>query len=314
MATYTAHSAIGQREDLADTIYQISPSDTPFISSVGRGKATNSYHEWQTDSLTAAASNAAVEGAAASSITVTPTTRLGNRTQISQKTVAVSGTLEATTKAGRKSEMAYQMAKEAKSLKKDMEFALLSNQVSAAGNSSTARALGGLQTWIGANGDFGTSGVTGASGTTARTQGTDRTFTETILKTVVKETYEAGGDPSVLMVNPGHKQTVSGFAGIAAQRYMAPADQQTTIIGAADVYLGDFGQLSVVPNRIMVAGNACSDVAFVLSPDMAKVAYLRDFQKNEIARVGDAETQQLVVEYTLEVSAPSAHGLCADLT
>ncbi len=205
------------------------------------------------------------------------------------------GTEEAVDKAGRKSEKAYQLAKASAEIKRDMETTLLSNQASTNGNSSTARKLGGLQTWLATNGDFGTSGVAGASGTTTRTNGTNRTFDEATLKTVVKEVYTAGGNPKVLMVNPGHKQLVSAFTGIAAQRFMAPADAPTTIIGAADVYLSDFGTISVVPNRFMTSTNTCDEAAFVLDTDMAAVAYLRPFQTNELAKTGDAEVTQLLV-------------------
>jgi len=315
MATYQTYTAIGQREDLSDIIYNISPTDTPFMSSIGKTKATAVYHEWQVDSLAAASlSNAAVEGADATSATMGVTTRAGNRTQIFQKTVQIAGTLEAVDKAGRKSEKAYQLAKASSEVKRDMELTLLSNQVAAAGNSSTARTLGGLQAWLATNGDFGTSGVAGASGTTARTDGTDRTFTEAILKTVVKEVYTAGGNPKVLMVNPAHKQTVSAFAGIAAQRYMAPSNEATTIIGAADVYLSDFGTMSVVPNRFMNATNACDETAFVIDPDMLAVAYLRPFATNELAKTGDSEKTQLICEATLEVKNEGAHGIIADLS
>ena len=315
MATYQTYTAIGQREDLSDIIYNISPTDTPFMSSIGKTKATAVYHEWQVDSLAAASlSNAAVEGADASSATMGVTTRAGNRTQIFQKTVQIAGTLEAVDKAGRKSEKAYQLAKASSEVKRDMELTLLSNQVAAAGNSSTARTLGGLQAWLATNGDFGTSGVAGASGTTARTDGTDRTFTEAILKTVVKEVYTAGGNPKVLMVNPAHKQTVSAFAGIAAQRYMAPSNEATTIIGAADVYLSDFGTMSVVPNRFMNSTNACDETAFVIDPDMLAVAYLRPFATNELAKTGDSEKTQLICEATLEVKNEGAHGIIADLS
>ena len=315
MATYQTYTAIGQREDLSDIIYNISPTDTPFMSSIGKTKATAVYHEWQVDSLAAASlSNAAVEGADATSATMGVTTRAGNRTQIFQKTVQIAGTLEAVDKAGRKSEKAYQLAKASSEVKRDMELTLLSNQVAAAGNSSTARTLGGLQAWLATNGDFGTSGVAGASGTTARTDGTDRTFTEAILKTVVKEVYTAGGNPKVLMVNPAHKQTVSAFAGIAAQRYMAPSNEATTIIGAADVYLSDFGTMSVVPNRFMNSTNACDETAFVIDPDMLAVAYLRPFATNELAKTGDSEKTQLICEATLEVKNEGAHGIIADLS
>ena len=315
MATYQTYTAIGQREDLSDVIYSISPTDVPFMSSIGKTKATAVLHEWQTDSLAAATlTNYAVEGDTASDATMSPTTRVGNRTQIAQKTVKISGTLQSVDKAGRKSEKAYQLAKASAEIKRDMETTLLSNQIAANGDSSTARKLGGLQAWLATNGDFGTGGSAGASGTTARTNGTNRTFTEDLLKTVIKEVYASGGNPKVLMVNPAHKQLVSAFAGIAAQRFMAPANAPTTIVAAADVYLSDFGTVSVVPNRFMTSTNSCDETAFVLDPDMAAVAYLRPFQTNELAVTGDNESTQLLAEYTLEVKNEAAHGIIADLT
>jgi hypothetical protein len=315
MTQFRTYAAVGMREDLSDIIYNIAPTDTPFMSTIGKTKATAVYHEWQTDSLAAAAANAAVEGADASSATLSPTTRVGNRTQISQKTVAVTGTLQAVDKAGRKSELAYQLSKASSEIKRDMEFTLLNNTVQANGTAgSTARVLGGLQTWLSSNGDFGSGGSAGSSGTTARTNGTNRTFTETELKTVIKEVFESGGSPKILMVTPAHKQTVSAFAGIAAQRYMAPSDAPTTIIGAADIYLSDFGSVSVVPNRFMLSGNAANEVAFVLDPEYAAVAYLRPFQTIELAKNGDSDRTQLLVEYTLEVKNEAAHGIIADLS
>lgn len=315
MATYQTYTAIGMREDLSDVIYSISPTDTPFMSSIGKTKATAVLHEWQTDSLAAASlSNFTVEGATASDATMSPTTRIGNRTQIAQKTIKISGTLQSVDKAGRKSEKAYQLAKASSEIKRDMETSLLSNQVAANGDSSTARKLGGLQAWLATNGDFGTSGVAGSLGTTARVDGTNRTFTEDILKTVIKEVYASGGNPKVLMVNPAHKQLVSAFTGIAAQRFMAPANTPTTIVAAADVYLSDFGTVSVVPNRFMTSTNSCGETAFVLDPDMAAIAYLRPFQTNELAVTGDNESTQLLAEYTLEVRNEAAHGIIADIT
>jgi len=314
MATFQTYTAIGMREDLTDVIYNISPTETPFMSSIGKTKATATYHEWQLDSLAAAATNAAVEGATASDITVTPTTRVGNRTQISEKTIKISGTMEAVNKAGRKSEKAYQLAKVSSELKRDMEKALLNNTVASAGNATTARTLGGLQTWLSSNYVGGTNGVAGSLGTTARVSGTDAAFTEAMIKTAVKSAFTNGGNPTVLMTTPTQKVNVSAFTGVAAQRYMAPADKPTTIIGAADVYLSDFGTLSVVPNRFMTADSGDSgEQAFVLDPEYAAVAYLRPFQTNELAKSGDADVTQLLVEYTLEVKNQAAHAIIADL-
>ena len=311
MAIYNAHDAKGLREDLADVIYSISPTETPFQSSVARTKATAVYHEWQTDSLAAATTNnAAVEGADASDATLSPTVRLGNYTQILQKTIKVSGTLDAVNKAGRKSEKAYQLAKASAEIKRDLEVILLANQGQSAGSSnSTARKMGSLLSWLKTNTQVVTSSNNPTTiGVSTRTDGTQRTFTEQLLKDAVADVYESGGNPKVLMVGPAGKQKVSSFAGIAEQRFMAPSNKPTTIIGAADVYMSDFGTMSVVPNRFMRARDA-----LVLDPEYAAVAYLRPFQTNELAKAGDSDKTQLLVECTLEVKNEAAHALIADL-
>jgi hypothetical protein len=310
MPTFTAHSAIGQREDLTDIIYDISPTETPFMSSIGKTKATAVYHEWQTDSLAAATTaNAAIEGADATSATLAPTVRLGNYTQIIQKTVQVSGTLDTVNKAGRKSEKAYQLAKASAELKRDLETILLANQGRSAGTSTIARKLGSILSWIKTNSDKASDGSDPATiGVSTRTDGTQRTFTETLLKTVVSEVFVSGGSPKILMVGAAGKQKVSSFAGIAAQRYMAPGNTPTTIIGAADVYMSDFGTMSVVPNRFMRTRDA-----LVLDPEYAALAYLRPFQTNDLAKTGDSENTQLLAEVTLEVKNEAAHGGIFDL-
>ena len=310
MPTFTAHTAIGQREDLTDIIYDISPTETPFMSSIGKTKATAVYHEWQTDSLAAATTaNAAIEGADATSATLAPTVRLGNYTQIIQKTVQVSGTLDTVNKAGRKSEKAYQLAKASAELKRDLETILLANQGRSAGTSTIARNLGSILSWIKTNSDKASDGSDPATiGVSTRTDGTVRTFTEALLKTVVSEVFVSGGSPKILMVGALGKQKVSSFAGIAAQRYMAPGNTPTTIIGAADVYMSDFGTMSVVPNRFMRTRDA-----LILDPEYAALAYLRPFQTNDLAKTGDSENTQLLAEVTLEVKNEAAHGIVADL-
>jgi hypothetical protein len=310
MAVFQAHTAIGQREDLTDVIYDISPTETPLLNTLARTKATAVFHEWQTDSLAAATTaNAAVEGADASSATLAPTTRLGNYTQIVQKTIQVSGTLDTVNKAGRKSEKAYQLAKASSELKRDIETILASNQARSAGNSSTARKLGSLLSWLKTNTSEGVSGADPVTiGESTRSDGTLRTFTETLLKDVIRGVFESGGTPKILLVGPAIKQKVSTFAGIAEQRYMAPADAPTTIIGAADVYLSDFGSVSVVPDRFLRSRDA-----FVLDPEYAAVAYLRPFATNELAKTGDSEKTQILAELTLEVRNEAAHGLITDI-
>lgn len=314
MAIYNAYDAIGQREDLTDVIYDISPTETPFMSSIGKTKATAVFHEWQTDSLAAATTNnAAVEGADASDATLSPTTRLGNYTQILQKTIKVSGTLDAVNKAGRKSEKAYQLAKASQELKRDLETILLSNQGRSAGSSnSSARKMGSLLSWIKTNSDAQTNGADPTTiGVSTRTDGNTRTFTETLLKSVVAEVFASGGVPKILMVGATGKQKVSSFTGLSAYRYNVNGGNggaQATIVGAADVYLSDFGSMSVVPNRFMRTRDA-----LILDPEYAALAYLRPFQTNELAKAGDADKTQVLVEVTLEVKNEAAHGIVADL-
>jgi len=314
MATYQTYTSIGNREDLSDVIYSISPTDTPIMSSIGKTKATAVYHEWQTDSLAAnTTANALVEGATASDITVSPTTRLGNYTQIVGKTVMVSGTLEAVDKAGRKSEKAYQLAKVSSEIKRDMETIITANQGQSAGNASTARTLGALLSYIKSNTSKNGTATTGVDpvtvGVSTRTDGTTRAFTEAMLKTVVASVFSAGGTPSTLFVSPTQKQVVSGFTGLAAQRYQVPTSGQATILAGADLYQSDFGVLSIVPDRFMRSRDA-----LILDPEYAALAFLRPFQTNELARVGDAEKTQILAEFTLEVRNEAAHGGVFDLS
>lgn len=312
MATYQTYTSVGNREDLSNVIYDISPTDTPFMNSIGKTTATAVNHEWQTDSLAAVAVNALVEGATGADITVSPTTRVGNLTQISGKTVKISGTLDSVNKAGRKSEKAYQLAKVSSEIKRDMEQTLLNNTIKANGNATTARVMGGLQTWLSTNKDLGATGTAGSLGSTARGTGTDRAFTQTILNNVIQQTYTAGGSPTILLVTPAQKVVASTFAGIATRFRDVPQSQQAQIVAAADVFVSDFGVIQIVPNRFIPNADN-DDVAFLLDPEMAAVAYLRPFQTNDLARVGDADVTQLLVEYTLEVKNEAAHGIIADL-
>lgn len=316
MPTFTRFDAVGAREDLSDVIYDISPQDTPIMSSIGKTKATAVYHEWQTDSLAAATTaNAAVEGADATAATLSPTTRVGNYTQIVQKTVQVSGTLEAVDKAGRKSEKAYQLAKASAELKRDIEAIITANQAVAVGNSSTARKMSSLLSWIKTNTNKG-SGTTTAgadpttSGVSARVDAdTTRTFTETMLKDVVQKVFSSGGTPSLLVVPPALKQVVSGFTGLSQHRYNSNASGEVTILAGADLYQSDFGVISIVPNRFMRSRDA-----LVLDPEYAALAYLRPFQTNDLAKTGDSEKTQILAELTLEVRNEAAHGGVFDLS
>ena len=308
---FSTFTAIGIREDLTDVIYDISPTETPFMSNIARVRATQKIHEWQTDSLAAAAANAQEEGATITGAATTPTSRLKNHTQISFKAYAVTGTVEASDAAGRASEIAYLTAKNGKELKRDMEKALTGPTASSAG---TARTLAGCEAWLTTNDDhLGTAGttvgfVTSTGLVTVVTDGTTHAVTEGNLKGVIQTTWTAGGDPNVIMVGPVTKQTMSGFAGIATlfqNTNTAPA----VIIGAADLYISDFGRHSIVPNRF-----SRDRTALVLDMSMWAVAFLRPMHSFDIAKTGDADTKVILAEYTLESRNEAASGKIADIT
>ena len=310
--TFDTYDSIGEREDLSNVIYNISPTDTPFMSNVGKNKATAVYHEWQTDALAAAASdNHQVEGDEVAFNAMTATTRVGNRTQISRKAVIVSGTLEAVSKAGRNNEMAYQISKASKELKRDMETTLLLNQAPVTGNDTTARKLAGIETWIATNTNKASAGSptpadpTG-DGTDVRVVGTQRAFTEAQLKDVVKKCWDSGGDPSMIMLGSFNKQKLSGFTGGSTR--FDPAENKR-LVASVDIYESDFGALTAVPNRFQQARSA-----YVLQPDMFAVSFLRDFQLADLAQSGDAQKKFLLAEYTLESRNQAASGGIFDLT
>ena len=305
--TFDTYDSVGEREDLSDVIYNISPTDTPFLSSAAKTQSTAVLHEWQTDALASAStSNAVIEGDEATLDAVTATTRLSNSCQIMDKTVVISGTQEAVDKAGRASELAYQIAKKAKELKRDMEAQITTNNAEVTGSATAAREMGSLGAWVATNDVMGTSGTSGSVGNTARTDGTQRVFTESLLKSVIKSVWDEGGDPTMIMVGPFNKQKLSGFTGNST-RFDAGAD--ATLYTSVDVYASDFGQLQVVPNRFS-RDRDC----YVLDMNYWGIAFLRDFSMHELSKTGDSEKRQLLVEATLESRNEAASGLVADLT
>ena len=309
--TFTTYSAKGIRENLSNIIYNISPEETPFQSNIGKDSVQNTLYEWQTDALQAAATNAQLEGDDIGTYDpVTATVRMQNYCQISRKTVVLSNTEEVVNKAGRKSELAYQLAKKGAELKRDMELVMVQSQVASAGSTSAARTTGSVLAFIKTNTDTtGTDPSYTTLPNSLRTDGTVRTFTETILNNVIQKTWTSGGTPKILMTGPVNKQRVSGFAGIAATRYnIEGGAKPATIVGAADVYVSDFGNVTVVANRFQRERDA-----LVLDPEYASVAYLRPFQQMELAKTGDAEKRLLIVEYGLKITSENAHGLAADL-
>ena len=307
--TFDTYDAVGIREDLQAVIYSISPTETPFMSSAAREQVKNTFHEWQTDSLAAAVTNnAVIEGDEATRDASTATARIGNYTQIMDKTVVITGTQEAVDKAGRASELAYQIAKKSKELKRDIESTLLTNQARAAGSSSAARTFASIGAWIATNSNKAADGTdpTASDGSDARNDGTQRSLTEDMLKDVIKGTWNAGGNPSVIMVGPFNKQKISGFTG-GNTRFDASEDK--TLYTSIDVYSSDFGDLEVVPNRFSRDRDA-----LVLDMDYWSVGFLRDFTMHELSKTGDAEKRQILAELTLISRNEGASGGVFDLT
>lgn len=317
--TFDAYDAVGNREDLQDKIYMVSPEKTPVLSAGRKFKATNKFHEWQRDSLASPnKDNAVIEGDDRTGTALTATERVGNYVQLFDKVAVVSSTQRASNPAGRSDEMKYQLAMKAiPELKRDIEAMITSNNAAVAGNSTTARKSGGLGVFLYSNVSHGGSGATAShtSGapTTANTAGTNRTFTETLLKTVLQSVYTNSGEfPDMICLTPSHKSTFSGFSGIAVNRYQVPKGKQGVIVGGADVYMSDFGELTVVPNYVMSTSN--SDTALILNPEYYGVAYLQPMSTQPLAKTGHTDKEMVSAECCLVVTSEKANGKVANLT
>ena len=308
--TFSSYDAIGNREDLADFISMISPTKTPFQSMIASVTSTSTKHEWQTDSLAAASgTNAVIEGDDATTTASVATTRVFNFTQILDKVPRVTGTQRVMDSAGRADEMDYQVLKMTKEIKRDLETSLLANNAQVAGNDSTAREMGGIESYIGTNDDFGGgSGASpsGADGTAARTDGTQRAFTESQLKTVIASCFDNGGEPDTIMVGSFNKQALSAFSGGSTRNIDATGK---TLVNAIDVYVSDFGTMKVIPNRFQRSRSA-----LVLDMDLWKKADLRPLSRHDLAKTGDTDRVQLIMATTLEAKNEAGSGGIFDLT
>ncbi len=293
MATnFNTYDAQAIREDLSDVIYDISPTDTPFLSGIAKkGSVSNTYFEWQTDALAAASgSNAVVEGAAAGTATTTATTRLGNYTQISNKVVEVTGTQEKVNNAGKKSEMAHQLAKASKELKRDMETSLLADNAAVAGDASTARETRGAANFI-------TTNVTDAG-----TSGTHAAVVEDDVVSTAEDCWNAGGEPSTILLGATNKKLITAMSG-RADNTRSIVDDNKSLYNAVDVYVSDFGTFNIMLDRY-----CDQDTIYFLQNDMWSVDFLRDFQTIDIAKNGDSDKKELLVEYGLRCGNEAANG------
>lgn len=312
--TYTGYSAKGIRENLMNVISNIEPEETPFQSNVAKGKTVTTFKEWQQDTLDArSSSNQQLEGDDIASFpAITPTVRVGTYAEIARKLILISDTLEEVDKAGRKSEMAYQTALKAAALKRDMEVSMLENKGAVGGSTTVARVTAGLGAWIKTNVDKEAGGVNPVYTTlpnTPRTDGTPRAFTETMLRTVMRLAYNAGGKPTLLSLGSFNKALVSStFAGIATKTLNID-EGAVTLIGAVDVYISDFGKLMIAPNL-----NQRARDAWFITPSGLSIDFLRPYHVKALAKTGDAEKRMLIAEYLLRVQNEAQHGLVADLS
>jgi hypothetical protein len=300
--TQTSTAAIGNREDLTDIIDSITPTETPFYSMIAKTKASGTLHEWQTQALRAAQLNAQAEGDDTTATAVTQQVRLGNRTQILKEAASVSGTQEVVDKAGQKSEMGKQLALKGAELKLDIEYSLTRNSTAA----TSPRTMRGLVGWMdSANVNAGAGyGAPNYVTNVAQTDGTQRAFTETLFKDTLQKTYVSGGRPTVAMMGAAAKVTFSTFTGNATRQ----KDADERLNASISVYASDFGVVKALINL----QQRTRDV-FVLQPDKWAFAVLRPWQKSDLAKTGDSERKQLLIEGTLEAINPKANGAVLDI-
>ncbi len=316
---YQKASLKGNREDLIDKIYNTSPSEVPLSSSFGRTTAVTDFHEWQTDVLgSASASNKMIDGDDVTLDAQVATARLGNHLQIFNGTVGVSRRANIVKKAGRGAEMAYLKGKKMLELKRNIEAMIVSpTQVAIAATTSVAGQSGGLGVQCVSNplhnGAGATAAWTSGAPTAAITAGTNRTFTKTLLDTACQNIFTTSGQfAETLVVSPAHKALFSAFASVAQNRIDVKSgkNSQATIVGGAEVYLSDFGGLTVVPHYLM----AGSDTAYVLNSDYIDLAFLDGFKTTDLAKTGDSDKVLITADCALAVRAPAAQSKITNLT
>jgi hypothetical protein len=301
---FDTYDATADREDLSNIIYNISPMQTPFMSSIGTRNVNNVIFEWQTENLPTPSGAGQLEGFNLTRAASTATARVKNACQISYRDATVTGSQEASDAAGKKSEMAHQLAIMAKALKRDMEEALCQNNAKEEGDATTARQTRSFEAWISSNASRASDGAAG-SDTTAATDGTQRDLTEDLLKDVLEDMFQNGAEPNLAICGPHNKQVISGFTGRSQARQFVDAN---TVEASVAIYSSDFGELKIVPSN-----RSRERSLLLVDPEFAKVSYLRNFETIDIATIGDAETKMIVAEYGLEVSNEAAHGVVADL-
>lgn len=314
--TIQAVGRVGVREDLSDRIYELFPDDCPFQKSIGKTKASQVFHEWQTDALSAAnGDNKTLQGDDLANESRPNTVRQGNYTQIMKKVVGSSSTLEASNKAGRRSELAREIMKAGRELKRDAEARMTGNFAAVAPGASTegemASALNFCVTNRNDAGDGSAPSYSG-SGTsgfvdTAAVDGTLRAATEAAFNQLCQDIWTEGGDPKIALMSIAMKKKFGGFSGIASQR-RETGDKLATIVAGADFYVGDAGTTQLVPSRFSDASSV-----FVYDPEHWAVAELDALKMIDLAKTGLATRKAMYQEVTLECRNEAASGVYAGL-
>src|SRR4249919_2575050 len=307
-------SRVGVREDLSDKIAELFPDDTPFINSIGRSTANNTYTEWQTDTLAAAnQANAAIQGDDLSNASRANTVRVGNHTQIFTKVVGASTTVEWTNKAGRKSELARELMKAGREIQTDIEKRAVGNYASVAAAAGTAGKFGGALAWLTTNTSLSGAGSPANGGysagiVAAATNGTQRAYSENLLKTVLQSIWVAGGNPKMVITNGTQKQAEAGFVGLADARRDS-GNERLTIVAGADYYVSDFGKIAFVADRFASARDA-----LIVDPEYFDLAVGEAMTPFDLAQTGLAKRKAIRTELTLRCLNEAASGCVRDLS
>ena len=326
--TNQTYNSTNIREDLQDAYISISSTETPVQAALGRKSISSTYYEWNTVDLANPAANRVKEGEAAPGNSApTNSKRMGNYSTISDKVVDVSTTNDAVNGAGNVQTIAQQTAFKLKELKRDMEVMLVSNIAADAGGADEARVTAGLPAWLRSNVDRSTGTVDGAnptlSGTTAgfpnaaATDGSVRALTEDMLKGVIASCWDAGAEPSIVLCGSAVKQKISSTFTGSATKYQDMTGKKE-LVAAIDVYVSDFGTLTIMPSRFLETRTANSQTVagrdvFVLDPEYAKVCFLQNMKQTPLAKTGHSDRRLIACEWGLQVDQESGHGIIADI-
>lgn len=317
--TFRTGNAVGIREDLDDVVSRITPEDTPIYSMASKEGAKNTHPEWEIDTLRTPTENAQEEGDEYLFNSVVAPSRVGNYTQIFRESWIISRSMEAADDAGSVQKRKYQKLKKGIELRKDIEYAIVTNTASVSGNT---RFMGSLPSWITTNVSRGASGVNGGFNTTtgltvAETTGTQRAFSKTILDAVAQSGYTNGANLTDLIVSPyvkGVFATLMSDANVANFYYNTTRGQSNAIIANADYYEGPYGKLKVSMNRVMAVGAAQARRAFFIDRDYIAMKTLSPIQEDpDLAKTGDAKKGVIIGETTLKVANEAGLGVAADL-